>query len=256
MAPSLPGKLAHLLCVVVSCTISCFLTAVLADGRSVIVIKESWRQGRPAVPLPVITNPGLASLLGPGFAADALLGKTYGVGLHHDNTGRYWEDVDPAYGTLPYLLGALGAPGVVGALPTAIGHNALKHPAKFLECKDLISTGTTCCALGFIGVAASFFMILLHALAISGMIKQKIAKFVGLFMWLVYIVVFIVVIAMGMSIYETEWKCDQPVIPTLTLEQSFDLSYGIPFAIIGVIGSVVCFICCALISKNEASASV
>ena len=80
----LQSKLAHLLAVVVSGVIALFVAAVLADGRSVIVLKE-------VKDLPRLTEPELVSK-GLDYRADELLGPTYGVGLHHDSSGYTWNE--------------------------------------------------------------------------------------------------------------------------------------------------------------------
>lgn len=217
---------AHLVLIVISAVVCAFLTAVLADGRSIIVLKDGA--------LPVVTNPAIVS-------ADLkfLLGQTYGVGLHHDSTGRYWTEVDPAYGTLPDLLAALGAPGVLAALPTAISANALKHPVEFLQCKDLQTAGIVAMVIAFIGLGSSFIMIIFHSAALAGFLSPKAAKYFALLMWSIFVVAFLVVIVLGFQVFSSTWTCGNPVIPTLKLNDSFDLSYGIPFAIIGLVASVI-----------------
>jgi len=252
MAASSVGKLIHTLLIVVSAIIAAFVAAVLADGRSVIVLK-------PTAELSSATNDAALISMGlnwpaTGFTLEALLGKYYGVGLHHDSFGRFWTEVS-SLGTLPELLSSLGAQPTIDALPTAIGANALKHPVKFLECKELLSAGQNAMILAFIGAACSLVMILLHSLALGGMISQKMAKFAGILLWLVFTIFFLVVVVLGYQIYSQDWTCDQPVIPTIKLSDHFELSYGIPFAIIGLVASFVALVLMIIISPKESTAT-
>jgi len=220
------SAVAHLLMMVISATIAAFLTAVLADGRSVIVLKTGT--------LPLVTNPAVVNA-----SLTFLLHETYGMGLHHDNAGRYWAEVDPAFGNLNQIIANFGVPGTLAALPSAIAANALKNPVEFLQCKDLQTSCVTAMVLGFIGVGSSIVMILLHGAALGGLFPPKPAKMLALLMWTVYVVAFMVVVILGFNIYTNTWTCDNPVIQTLKLDDSFDLSYGIPFAIAGMAASFV-----------------
>ena len=104
-------KLAHALAAIVSGVIALFVGCVLADGKSVIQLKDTFH-------LPVATNPALKA---DGFnhRLDELLGPTYGIGLHHDQSGRSWTSVG-AGDSLAYLLDQLGKPVVAAALPRVI----------------------------------------------------------------------------------------------------------------------------------------
>lgn len=223
--------------VVISATIAAFCTAVLADGRSVIVLKTGT--------LPVVTNPAVVNV-----SLTFLLQKTYGMGLHHDNAGRYWAEVDPGMGKLNDIIAAYGVAGTLSALPGAIAANALKNPVEFLECKDLQTSCVTAMALAFIGAGASLIMLLLHGAALGGLIPPKPAKMFALLMWTVFVVAFMVVVILGYQIYTKTWTCDNPVIPTLKLDDSFDLSYGIPFAIVGMVASFISLCLTAFVVKS------
>jgi len=211
----------NILCQIIGATIAAFCSAVLADGRSVIVMKDAP---------PPITNPAVINA-----SAKFLLGATYGAGLHHDWSGRSWDELDDNYGTLTQIIAQLGVTGTLQAVPTAISDHALMHPIAFLECKDLQDTGKFTMILGFIGVSGSVFIVLLHGVMM--ICPMKPLKMFLVLNWVIYVVAFIVVVVKGYEIYDKEWTCDNPVIPTLTLSESFDLSYGINFAIIGIVGS-------------------
>ena len=79
------SKLAHVLSVLVSGVIALAVGTVLADGTSVIILKDPFD-------LPIITNPALQSI-GIRHRADELLGPTYGIGLFHDQSGAFWTDI-------------------------------------------------------------------------------------------------------------------------------------------------------------------
>jgi len=79
------AKLAHVLAAVVSGVIALCVASVLADGKSVIVLK-------PPSQLPVVTESNLR-VHGIHYRLDELLGQTYGIGLHHDQSGRSWTHI-------------------------------------------------------------------------------------------------------------------------------------------------------------------
>lgn len=233
---------AHLFLTIVSAFIFAALSSVLFDGRSVIVLKT------PASNLPVVTNPAIVNA-----SLSFLAGPTYGVGLHHDNAGRYWTEVDPNYGTLPALLAALGAPAVLAALPTAISDDAVKHPVEFLQCKDLQTAGMTAMALGFIGAVVSFLMVVVHGAALAGYLGGKLIKTFCVLVWIIFVAAFLAVVTLGYRVYGATWQCDNPVIPTLKLDDSFDLNYAVPLAVVGLGASVICVL---IAIKGISSASV
>jgi len=232
---------AHLFLTIVSAFIFAALSSVLFDGRSVIVLKT------PASNLPVVTNPAIVNA-----SLSFLAGPTYGVGLHHDSAGRYWTDVDANYGTLPALLAAMGAPAVLAALPTAISDDAVKHPVEFLQCKDLQTAGITAMVLGFIGVVVSFLMVVVHGAALAGYLGGKLIKLFCVLVWIIFVAAFLAVVIIGYRVYGATWKCDNPVIPTLKLDDSFDLSYAIPLAVAGLAASAICVL---VASKGISSSS-
>ena len=113
MAAGMPlrSKLAHALAVIVSGVIAVAVATVLADGTSVIKLKD-------AAFLKPATNPALKSK-GLNYRLDQLLGSTYGVGLHHDQSGHSWTAVS-AGSTLKDLLANLGTDVVIAAVPSVI----------------------------------------------------------------------------------------------------------------------------------------
>ena len=112
------AKLAHLLAVIVSAVVALFVGIVLADGTSVIILKD-------ASALAPITNPALRSQ-GLNHRADELLGSTYGIGLHHDQAGNSWTDM-MAGSTLRELETNLGIPVIIAALPSVIATDGERH---------------------------------------------------------------------------------------------------------------------------------
>jgi hypothetical protein len=105
------AKLAHVLAILVSAVIGLAVTAVLADGNSVIVLKSVHD-------LPIVTNPDLKDI-GFDHRLDELMGQTYGIGLHHDQSGRSWTN-NAAESTLNELVKNLGLPVIAAALPSVI----------------------------------------------------------------------------------------------------------------------------------------
>ena len=119
-AKALPthSKLAHVLGVFISGAIALAVATVLADGTSVIKLK-------PTGELPIITDPSLASQ-GIKYRADELLGPTYGIGLHHDQSGRTWTEIG-AGETVKSLVKNLGIPVIAAALPGVIAEDGARH---------------------------------------------------------------------------------------------------------------------------------
>jgi len=230
--PGIPmqAKLAHVLAAFVSATIALCVAAVLADGKSVIKLKD-------VDALPIITDEDATGL---HYRADELLGPTYGVGLHHDQSGRSWNEAG-AGSTLSYLVENLGLPAVVAAVPHVISIDSLKHPVHFLSCDELEKAGMSAMSLGFIAELASILMVLFHALCIAGLVPSKIGKVLAALVWFVLTAGFGIVVMLAIGIYTTEWECKNVVVPRLRLSDHFDYTYGYVFAIIGYVASLLIF---------------
>jgi len=234
-AKALPthSKLAHVLGVFISGAIALAVATVLADGTSVIKLK-------PTGELPIITDPSLASQ-GIKYRADELLGPTYGIGLHHDQSGRTWTEIG-AGETVKSLVKNLGIPVIAAALPGVIAEDALKHPVPLLSCDDLQMAGLAAMSLGMIAEAVAVVMVLFHALALTGLLPAKIVKpFAGL-IWFVLTAGFLTVIMIAYGVYTATWKCDNIIIPMIKLYEHFDYSYGFGFAIVGYISALLALV--------------
>jgi len=226
------AKLAHLLAIVVAGVIALCVSAVLADGTSVIKLK-------PVKDLPIATNPELKSK-GLKYRLDQLLGPTYGVGLHHDQSGFTWTETG-AGSSLAAIVEQLGTEAVIAAVPRVISTDALKHPVHFLSCHELEKAGIAAESFGFIAEIVAVLMVIFHGLVLAGLLPSKIAKPVASLVWLVLSVGFVIVVGLAVGIYTTTWKCANTFIPEITLSEHFNYSYGFAFAIIGFIASVLVF---------------
>merc|ERR1719454_1520172 len=111
------AKLGHTLNIIIAGAIAVAVATVLADGTSVIRLKDPQY-------LPIATNPALKSQ-GLNHRLDVLLGPTYGVGLHHDQSGNSWTHM-MAGNTLKDLTRNLGIPVIIAALPSVISTDDLK----------------------------------------------------------------------------------------------------------------------------------
>eukprot|EP00322_Chrysochromulina_rotalis_P031409 CAMPEP_0115881968 /NCGR_PEP_ID=MMETSP0287-20121206/28741_1 /TAXON_ID=412157 /ORGANISM="Chrysochromulina rotalis, Strain UIO044" /LENGTH=226 /DNA_ID=CAMNT_0003337989 /DNA_START=570 /DNA_END=1246 /DNA_ORIENTATION=- len=168
------AKLMHVLSVIVAAVIALFVGIVLADGTSVIKLKDARH-------LKVVTNPALKSQ-GLHHRLDELLGPTYGVGLHHDQAGFTWTDVH-AGSTLKEILANLGVAPVIAALPSVIATDDLKHPVPFLECKELQMSGLTAVSFGFIAETVAVLMLIFHVVALAGLIPMRLGKPAAALVW-------------------------------------------------------------------------
>ena len=169
------------------------------------------------------------------------LGPTYGVGLHHDQSGRSWNEAG-AGSTLSYLVENLGLPAVVAAVPHVISIDSLKHPVHFLSCDELEKAGMSAMSLGFIAEITAILMILFHCLALAGVVPAKLGKIIGGLVWFVLTAGFGIVVMLAIGIYTTEWECKNVVVPRLRLSDHFDYTYGFAFAIIGYIAALLIFV--------------
>jgi len=243
------GKMVHVLAVLVAGLIAVCVTAVLADGMSVIKLKDFSE-------LPVITSQA-PDVVNAGFnhRLDELMGPTYGIGLHHDQSGRSWSKVG-AGSSLANLLGNLGNKEVIAAaLPNVISRDSLKHPVPLLECDDLKMAGMSAMSLGFIADSVAILMVLFHALVLAGVVPAKVAKPLSVLVWLVLTIGFFTVCILAVGIYTATWECNQPIIPTLKLSDHFDYSYGFAFANLGYLCCLlmcVLMICCTSSSERPA----
>ena len=227
---------AHTVAICVSTALVLCFTAVLADGRSLVTLKTE--------DLPVITNHPYVT------AADAgvLLGRSYGIGLHHDQAGRSWSHVDENVGILEDILAKHGRVATLAALTSynntfdpstgLIGLNALKHPVTFFGCSGLRGAGLSAMALGCIADAIAGATVIFHTAALTGLMPNEKGKTMALLMWTLLSIIFTIIVMLEGSIYTTTWDCEQPIVPTLRLADSFDLTYGLPFAIVGAGASI------------------
>ncbi|EOD21538.1 hypothetical protein EMIHUDRAFT_469783 [Emiliania huxleyi CCMP1516] len=179
-------KLSHLLALVVAGVIALLASAALADGRSVIKLKDT--SNLPRLTALTATLDGKTINLkdhGLDYRADELLGPQYGVGLHHDSSGYGWGKAG-ARETLQEYIDELGLLQVIAAVPSVIATDGLKHPAHFLECTELKKAGLSAMSLAIIAEVASAVMIIFHGLALVGLLplSAKLAKgFAGLVWW-------------------------------------------------------------------------
>jgi len=229
----LRSKLAHTLAIIVSGVIAVAVATVLADGTSVIKLKD-------AAFLKPATNPALKSK-GLNYRLDQLLGSTYGVGLHHDQSGHSWTAVS-AGSTLKDLLANLGTDVVIAAVPSVISTDDLKHPVPFLSCDDLQMAGLAAMSFGFIAEVVAVVMLIFHTLALAGVVPSKLGKMFAGLVWCVLSAGFLIVILLAIGIYNSTWTCDQPVIPTIKLADHFDYNYGFGFALIGYASALLIFV--------------
>lgn len=220
---------AHLVCMLIMAWYLAIIAACLADGKSVVTIKQG--------DLPIITAPPFE------FDIAFLLGRTYGVGLAHDVTGRSWSEVSEL-GTLPQLIDALGVEGVLAALPQAITDRALSHPLEFLQCLDLKTIGIMCMALGYIGISLAPILLILHAMCVARLGYTKWVNIGLRIIWAIYFIAFLIFVAAGWSGYADEFVCNNPLIPVIRLSDHFDVSYALPFAIVSLVLAIVGFTLC------------
>merc|ERR1719331_2049637 len=137
----LMSKLSHALAIVIAGVIAVAVSAVLADGMSVIKLK-------PASELPRITNYTLKAY-GIDYRADELLGSSYGIGLHHDQSGNSWTQIghEGPGDNVKKLVKNLKIPVIAAALPSVIATDGLKHPVPLLSCDDLQKAGLAAMSL-------------------------------------------------------------------------------------------------------------
>jgi len=223
-------KLTHALAIVIASVIAVAVTAVLADGSSVIKLKDAQF-------LPIATNPDLRSQ-GLYHRADQLLGPTYGIGLHHDQSGRSWTKMG-AGKNLKTLLDELGTPVVIAALPSVISTDGLKHPVPFLSCDDLQMAGLCAASFGFIAEIVACLMVIFHTLALGGLLPAKIVKPAAALIWATLTAGFLIVILLAVGIYTATWTCHNIFIPKLRLSDHFEFNYAWPYAIIGYLSALL-----------------
>jgi len=224
------SKLAHVLSAFVAGVIALAVATVLADGTSVIRLKNPKY-------LSVITNPDLKNS-GFDHRLDELLGPSYGIGLHHDQSGKSWIEKS-AEKTASQLVADLGIPVIAAALPSVIATDDLKHPVPFLECKNLQTAGLAAMGFGFIAESVAILMVAFHAIVLAGLLPSSKAKPLAALIWAVLSAGFLIVVCLAVGIYLATWKCDNIIIPEISLWQHFDYNYGFAFAIVGYVSSVL-----------------
>jgi len=223
-------KLANAFSLIIAGVVAVAVTAVLADGMSVIKVKD-------ASELPVITNPAYKTY-GIDHNVAELLGETYGIGLHHDQSGRGWTKIG-GQRTVKVLEDTLGIPVIGGALPSVISTDGLKHPVPLLSCNSLQAAGLSAMSLGFIADAVAIVMIIFHTLALVGMIDPKMVQPVASLVWAVLVIGFLVVCLLAVGIYTATWTCHNSIIPRIRISDHFDMNYGYGFAFTGYVSCLL-----------------
>jgi len=231
----LQSKLAHLLAIVITGVIALFVSAVLADGQSVIRLRDPSE-------LPRLTDPAYIKK-GLDYRADELLGPNYGVGLHHDSSNTFWTKAN-AGATLTKYIEELGEPQVIAAVPSVIATDGLKHPVHFLTCKKLKATGLAAFSLAIIAEVVSALMIIFHGLALVGLLhlfplSAKLAKLFSVLIWFTLTTGFMIVIGIALGIMQTTWTCENPFIPKVKIADHFQFTYGIVFGYIGYVSALL-----------------
>jgi len=230
--PPLHSKLAHLLGLVVSAVIALCVGIVLADGTSVVKLRHPSEL--PQITARAYWDQGLK------YRIDELLGPTYGIGLHHDQSGFVWTEVH-AGSTLQELIEDLGVPAVIAAVPSVIETDDLKHPVPFLRCDALTMAGLAACTFGFIAETVAVLMLIFHAVNLGGMASSRIAKPLAAVVWLVLGAGFLIVILLAIGIYTMRCECHNDFIPYIMIQEHFNYNYGFAFAITGFGASVLMF---------------
>ncbi|EOD20109.1 delta CA [Emiliania huxleyi CCMP1516] len=236
-------KLSHLLALVVAGVIALLASAALADGRSVIKLKDT--SNLPRLTALTATLDGETINLkdhGLDYRADELLGPQYGVGLHHDSSGYGWGKAG-ARETLQEYIDELGLLQVIAAVPSVIATDGLKHPAHFLECTELKKAGLSAMSLAIIAEVASAVMIIFHGLALVGLLplSAKLAKgFAGL-VWFTLTAGFLIVVCLPIGVYETEWTCNKDFVPAIRLWDHFVYNWAFPVGYLGYACSLLVF---------------
>ena len=219
---ALSVKLAHTLGIVVATVITGLLTAILADGMSVIRLK-------PASELPRLTDYSLKKH-GLDYRADELLGAAYGVGLHHDASGAHWTEIRAGY-TLTKYVEELGLHQVIAAVPSVIMTDGLKHPAHFLSCHSIRNSGLGAMSLAIIAMSATIIMVGYHVAAVIHHnpftkigASPKVALFGKAFpclIWFVLYAGFLIVTCVAIYVFYGTHECDNPFIPSIKLSDHF-----------------------------------
>jgi len=237
------NKLKHAGMLSLAATIVIFVTAALADGRSVFTLKENP---------PPITSPALSpprsNLLPFPLTLRSLAGDHYSIGLHHDSSGRSWSQLDDTFGTLQDILDA-NTPGSIyvgtvtadalAAMMTAVAADAFKHPVTFLSCFDLRGIALSAMSFAYLSDLIAFFMMLFHALALAGSVPPNIAKFAGVGVWSFLTFMFLMAVGMTSFTYNKLWECEQAVIPSFKPSDHFEISWGFAFAVLSFIFSII-----------------
>jgi len=218
------AKVAHLLALIIAAVIALLVSDVLADGSSIIKLKD-------AAHLPRITHPDLVQY-GLDYRADELLGPSYGVGLHHDSSGYTWNQAG-AEANLQKYVDELGLPQVIAAVPSVIASDGLKHPVHFLACDRLKATGQSAMGLAFIAEAAAVVMLIFHAVSLLNIVPAKLGKAFAVLVWFVLTAGFLIVCCLGLAAMETTWTCNNPFIPTIRLSDHFYYNWALPIAFLG-----------------------
>lgn len=237
------SSLAHFVNLFLALILTTFVAVILADGASVIFLK-------PEKYLPVVTDPAT------GLSATAayLLGPNYGVGLSHDTAGRIWNQGPPGGKTLAQILGDLTWHEVQAALkdvPRMIAQDEMKHPAWFLSCPQLQTAGLAVMSFGYIACGATALLVVLHALALARFVAAGTVKAATLVIWLILVIGYTFVTIQAALIYTVNWTCDQPLIRTVRLYDSFDLNYAIPMAGIAIVVSYLALVLNTLVISDE-----
>ena len=210
------GKIGHSIVGVLSIIVVVFCACVLTDGRSIVTIRTDTRR------IPVNLNGANTNLVVQELPG---IGYPYGIGVYQDSNGRSWDEGDDFAELINSTSGELA--------------RRSSHITQLFGCDDHQKRGQLVLAAVFMCLISSTVAVIasLRGVAAGG----RISGIVSIAFQIFNFVFFLIGMAAGASFYNEEFECksDNTIVFDLKVADYFDLSYALPFLVVGIIVSII-----------------
>eukprot|EP01060_Flectonema_neradi_P027087 TRINITY_DN3671_c0_g1_i1.p1 TRINITY_DN3671_c0_g1~~TRINITY_DN3671_c0_g1_i1.p1 ORF type:complete len:239 (+),score=60.93 TRINITY_DN3671_c0_g1_i1:90-806(+) len=210
------GKIGHTIVGVLSVISIVFCACALTDGRSIATIRTDEKA--------VVVNLN-------GVSTDLVIqqlpgiGYPYGIGVYSDSNGRKWDQGDD------YAELVVDTTNQIARRPS--------HFTQLFGCDEHQKRGQLLLACVFMCLIASIVSVIasLRGVATQG----RVAGIVSMVFQIFNFVFFLIGMAAGASFYDEEFECksENTIMFDLKVADYFDLSYALPFVVVGVITSII-----------------
>ena len=211
------GKIGHSIVGILNIIATVFCACALTDGRSIVTIRTDSKDLTVQL-AGVTTNLQIQALPGIGYP--------YGIGAYQDSNGRRWTSGD-------------GYAEITAAVNSTDLTRKSSHITQLYGCDDHQRRGQLVNGCLVICLITSCISVLISLRGVST--ESRLTGILSLVFQCVGALFFLLGMAGGASLYDGDFECKSgtAVVFDLRLRNYFDLSYAIPFLVVGLIASIL-----------------